>query len=185
MSSRDLLSDADPVAEVRWFARGDIDRSLRPRRRGLKRTDWYHLETLSTIRSIKRRGDRLLEQKWRIGPASAFDHHAVGGQTERWIKQRLGKTAPGQDLNGTWIPIVKRLWRVGDVQVGRLILEGDDWWTLAVPLPRGELDSCAARLLDRWADTLTACGHSSAYPTWLIAGRAGTDTALTTSQRAS
>ena len=185
MSSRDLLSDADPVAEVRWFSPGDIDRSLRPRGRGLKRTDWYHLETLSNIRSIKRRGDRLLEQKWRIGPTSAFDHHPVGGQTERWIKQRLGKTAPGQDLNGTWVPIVKRLWRVGDVQIGRLILEGDEWWTLAVPLPCGELDSSAARLLDRWADTLTACGHSSAYPTWLIARLAETDTALTTSQRAS
>jgi hypothetical protein len=47
------------------------------------------------------------------------------------------------------------------------------------------LNSSAARFLDRWADTLTACGHSSAYPAWLIARRAETDTALSTSQRAS
>jgi hypothetical protein len=184
VSTRDILRDADPVAEVRWFVPGDVSRSLRPPGGGLKRTDWYHLETLSPARSIKRRGDRVLEQKWKVGPTSVFDGQPVDGYAERWVKQRLGKTTARRHLHGTWIPIAKQLWRVGNVQIGRLRIAGDEWWTVAVALPGGDLDSSAAQFLDRWAATLSSRGHCSAYPAWVLTRTDEAETAVSHSERA-
>jgi hypothetical protein len=184
VNTRDIVRTADPIAEVRWFVPGDVHRSLRPPGRGLKRTDSYHLETLSAARSIKRRGDRILEQKWKVGPTSLFERAPVRGCAERWVKQRLGKTAAKRHLQGTWIPIAKQLWRVGSVQVGRLCIAGDEWWTVAVSLPYGELDCATAQLLDQWAATLSSRGHCSAYPAWVLACRAEADTATDNIQRA-
>ncbi len=147
-----------------------------------RRTDVYHLASLGPESALERReGSGPLEWKVRIGPREACEIAGVPAVAERWIKHRLRESAFDLPVPGDWIDVHKRLWRTGGVEICRLELEGQRWWTVALPTERP--NKAMRKVLMSWAPLLRDRGEATSYPIWLrarwndledLAGRAST-----------
>jgi hypothetical protein len=155
--------------EVRWFVPGDLGAELPLQGRHVARTDVYHLESLGPTSSLKRRnGDGPLERKTRVGPAEQCEVGGVPGLAERWRKQRLRKRRL-QRLPGPWIEVGKEVWRIGDVEVCRLDVGGEPWWTIAAPVTGTGTSKSTAKVIASCGELLLASGQPLSYPMWLLA----------------
>jgi hypothetical protein len=107
--------------------------------------------------------------KTRVGRAEEVEIGGVSGVAERWAKRRFRKDEDHRPLRGPWIELRKHLWRHSGVEVGRLDLGGETWWTVAVPVGDSRPSKASAKLIEAWADLLGAEGQASSYPMWLRA----------------
>jgi hypothetical protein len=154
--------------EARWFVAGDID--SRPRTKARSRVDSYHLDTLTETSAWKRRGGGSFDHKQRIGPARPIVVNGVRGVSEQWSKRRVAAV----DLSGTWLDVRKQLWTWPGVQLCRLSVAGDRWWSLALestgtaerlrPIERPELDE----YFPAWRSIMHSTAVSCSYPRWLL-----------------
>jgi hypothetical protein len=155
------------TAEVRWFVRGDGAGLPRPARPGRKRLDSYHLDSCSPYQSLKRRGRHgPYERKLRTGRVELVDDAQLVGFAERWVKQR-------HDLHDQcpvgWIDVRKELWVLGDVEVCRLRVGAERWWSIAVLTRSGCVRPKALETIAPWRDLLRTDGFCGSYPSWLLA----------------
>ncbi len=156
------------TAEVRWFVPGDVDDELPPRGPSRRRTDVYHLASLAPTSSLKRRdATGPLEWKTRIGRREACEIAGVAGCAESWIKRRLRSRDVDHPLLGDWIDVHKRLWRVSGVEICRLEIDDEQWWTVALPTARP--GKAMRTAFEPWGAVLHDSGESASYPRWLLA----------------
>jgi hypothetical protein len=162
------VRDADatgPLAEARWFVAGDLPAALRPGRRGRRRVDSYCVQSLSPASSIKRRGGGSLEWKVRLGRVELVRFGEAVGFAERWVKLQLDELSPAL-AGGPWFDVAKQIWCVDDgVEVTRLSVAGDRWWTVAVRT-EADVSTDRARLRSLVA-ALSAAGTAHSYASWL------------------
>ena len=151
-------------SEVRWFVPGDLPADLRPTGSPRRRQDAYDVANLSPATSVKRRGPRdRVEWKVRVGRVELIEIGPLVGFLERWVKFR--DEAPGEShRRERWVPVDKEVWTAGRLEVARLAVAGEPWWTVA--LPHG--DGAAVRLLEPWTEWLVANGVPGSYPSWLL-----------------
>jgi hypothetical protein len=149
--------------ELRWFVPGGVAGARRPDGRGVVRTDLYQVRTLAPDRSVKLRGRATLEHKVRSGRVELVEVGALRGFAETWLKldARGLQTRPDDG----WVKVRKELWRGRGVEIGRLDVGGERWWTVCV-------DAAAIErrppLLERWTDVLVAHGQPHSYASWLL-----------------
>ena len=160
------MPEAPATAEVRWFVAGDLPAHRVPRGPGRRRVDSYYVPSLSPVSSVKRRGDRRLELKVRVGRVELVEHGAVVGYAERWLKSRLAPTLT-DFVPGPWIEVHKRLWCVEGGELARLSVAGTSWWTIAALTGPTGTSTAAIRLLDSWIDFLAADAKPHSYASWL------------------
>jgi hypothetical protein len=154
--------------EVRWFVPGDLDAELHPKARHVGRTDVYQLESLGPSSSLKlRNGDGPLERKTRVGPAEQCEIGGVPGLAERWRKQRVHKREVQRFL-GPWIEVGKEVWRLGDVEICRLDVGGEPWWTIAARVSGSGASKSTAKVIASCRELLVAIGQPLSYPMWLL-----------------
>src|SRR5262245_37239144 len=136
--------------EVRWFVPGDVDDRLRPRGSSRRRTDNYYLASLGPESSLKRRnGSGPLEWKARVGRPEPYEVGGVPASIERWVKRRLRERDLDQPLHGVWFEVDKQLWRVGGIEVCRLEIGAQPWWTVAIT--PGRHGKTTRRVFESWA----------------------------------
>jgi hypothetical protein len=153
--------------EVRWFVAGDIDDELRPRGPSRHRTDVYHLASLSPASSLKRRNTSgPLEWKARVGRRKPCEISGVPGGVERWVKQQLRERDLNQPLLGNWIDVRKQLWRVGGLEICRLDIDTQAWWTIAVPTAHP--NKTMRKIVAAWGPLLRASAQATSYPMWVL-----------------
>jgi hypothetical protein len=145
--------------EARWFVRGEM--ALDPIGRPRRRTDWYHVQSLAVTTSWKIRGDKgPLEYKHRVA-AGPIEIGGVTGMAEQWAKLRYRDPRPG----GEWMAVHKELWRVAGLEVCRVTIDGERWWSVAV-----SIDGCGDAHLEfgRWSSSVREDGNPGSYPQWLL-----------------
>jgi len=149
---------------------GELDAALRPTARHVGRTDRYHLESLGPTSSLKRRGRHgPLEWKTRVGPVERCEISGVPGLAERWTKQRVRQRDLERRPLGAWIEVDKQLWRLGDVEIGRLGVGGERWWTIAVPVRPEGTSKSSAKVIASCRELLLDVGEPVSYPMWVLA----------------
>jgi hypothetical protein len=152
-------------AEVRWFVAGDLPADRRPAGSVRRRQDAYNLTNLTPATSVKRRGRRgRTEWKLRVGRVELVQLGAVAGFAERWVKF-LGEP-PEEPLPGDrWLDVRKDVWTDGRLELARLEVAGERWWTVAL----ADADHAgASRLLAPWSEWLEAIATPGSYPSWLL-----------------
>jgi hypothetical protein len=153
--------------EVRWFVAGDIDNALRPPGPSRHRTDVYHLASLGPASSLKRRNTSgPLEWKARVGRRKPCEISGVPGVAERWVKRQLREQDLEHPLRGHWIEVRKQLWRVGGLEICRLDIDTQPWWTIAVPTARP--NKTMRRIVAAWGPLLRASAQVTSYPMWVL-----------------
>jgi hypothetical protein len=118
---------------MRWFLLADVPRELRPQGRGRRRTDHYHLPSLSPHTALKWRGaPPRLEEKVRVGRVELETWCGVPGFVERWSKQRVPQRHAPTERD--WRAVTKEVWVADGVEIARVSIEGDVVWTYCVDL---------------------------------------------------
>jgi hypothetical protein len=150
--------------EIRWFVPGGVDGCRRPPGRAVVRADLYQCSTLTPSRSVKLRGRATLEHKVRTGRVELVEIGALRGFAETWLKI----DAAGVDVqaDGPWVKVRKELWRAGGVEVGRVDVGGQRWWTVCVDA--AVMGRRSAGLLEGWSDVLIAHGQPHSYASWIL-----------------
>ena len=117
---------------MRWFL-ADVPEELRPPGSARRRTDRYHVASLSAHAALKWRGaPQRLEHKERVGRVELASWCGVPGFAERWAKQRVPRRrAPG---DAGWLAVTKEVWIVAGIEVARVAIDGDVAWTYCVDL---------------------------------------------------
>jgi hypothetical protein len=88
---------------------------------------------------------------------------ALRGFAETWSKiEARGLDTSADD---TWVKVRKELWRDRGVEVARLEVGGERWWTVCVNAPSVERHP---PLLERWRDVLVAHGRPHSYASWIL-----------------
>jgi hypothetical protein len=163
----DRERSARGTAEVRWFLRGDLPERTRPATPGRRRLDSYHLDSCSPHQSLKRRGRRgPYERKVRTGRVELIEHDRLVGFAECWVKQRH---AIEDQCPVGWIDVRKEVWGLGDVEVCRLRVGAERWWSVAVLVRHGQLRPKTLRAVAPWSAAIGAEGFCGSYPSWLLA----------------
>jgi hypothetical protein len=148
--------------EVRWFGPGDGPDGVRwacARRR----TDRYDPVALGEDRSVKCRGDDgPLEQKVRVGGPEPVEVAGVVGFAERWCKTRL----PRPD-GVAWLAVHKTVVRRRGIEVCRLEVADERWWSIAVRLDADRPPALPAELR-RWLHRERERVLAASYPAWLL-----------------
>jgi hypothetical protein len=153
-------------AEARWFTQHDV---ARPAGRCQVRVDAYHLGSLTPTSAWKQRALRHLEHK-RLLAAEPIEVCGVLGRSEQWSKERGRHVAPdaAPDLAGPWLVVVKERWRSPGLEVARLSIGDELWWTLAVSIPaRG---AAPRHLVERHRTAsriVATSAFAGSYPAWI------------------
>jgi hypothetical protein len=130
----------------------------------VRRTDVYDVAVLTPACSIKLRAGRTLEQKIRDGRVELWSHGPLRGFAETWHKVPPGGRARGG--GPVWVEVRKELWRRRGIEVGRLTVRGQRWWTVCVDATIES--SRASPLLAAWRDVLVDHGETHSYASWLL-----------------
>jgi len=99
-----------------------------------------------------------------------FESYEVGGvpaSIERWVKRRLRERDLDQPLHGAWFQVDKQLWRIGGIEVCRLEIGTQPWWTVAIT--PGRYGKTTRRVFESWAPLLRSVGEPTSYPVWVLA----------------
>jgi len=153
--------------EARWFAPGDVDLDLDRFGRRRRRIDSYHVPSLAPDMSLKRRGDSAaLEHKRRFDRVELISWCGVDGFAERWVKQRVPRQP--RAVSGDWCDIVKDVWVDAGIELARVRIDRECFWTVCVDLACAGEPRRPARALLR---ELVARAEPSSYPSFLLASR--------------
>jgi hypothetical protein len=118
---------------------------------------------LDEDRSVKCRGDDgPLEHKVRVGGPQVVEIAGVTGFAERWCKTRL----PRPD-GVAWLAVHKTVVRRRGIEVCRLQVAGERWWSIAVRLDVGRPPVLPGELR-RWLHREQEQVMAASYPTWLL-----------------
>jgi hypothetical protein len=152
--------------EIRWFVRGELPVGRWSKASaGHRRTDWYHLPSLSEISSLKRRGGGSLERKQRLGVPILVECFGGTAWAERWVKYRSVEM-PSQTSACSWIAVQKRVWQWSGVQLAAIMIDDETWWTIALNGCPGAFQKMPRRL--RGLLDLAVHCRSQSYPLWLL-----------------
>ena len=127
----DVASAGGRCEEVRWFVPADGVKSQAPKGRPVVRFDLYHLSGVTPSHSVKLRGRTTLEHKVRLGRVVMVQIAGVRGFAETWHKVDAPKLEV-TDGNDVWITVRRSLWRRRGVEIGRLDVVEQRWWTVCV-----------------------------------------------------
>ena len=151
-------------ADVRWFVRGDVPEGRRPAGALRRRQDGYDLINHTPATPVKRRGRRdRIEWKLRVGRVELVHVGTVVGLVERWVKYL--DEPPGSRPGDRWLDVRKELWAGGGLEVARLDVTAEPWWTVAVT--DGDRAG-ATRLLGPWTECLHGVGAPGSCAFWLL-----------------
>lgn len=121
---------------------------------------------------MKCRGDDgPLEHKVRVGRPQVVEVAGVHGFAERWRKTRLPRPE-----GVAWLAVHKTVVHRRGIEVCRLQVAGERWWSIAVRLDVGRPPALPGELR-RWLHLEQERVVSASYPAWLLRWVSGTPTA--------
>jgi hypothetical protein len=72
------------------------------------------------------------------------------------------------DLSGPWVEVRKERWRWTGLEVARVSVEDQQWWTLAVELGTGRSAEELVERYPHWDHIVSGEAFIGSYPRWLL-----------------